>query len=348
MRSFLVLETFRFIGAIIVALGHFFWGNGHPEKIPNSYILVVEFFFVLSAFLITLKQNPEKNMQVDSYLNNFFLGRCVRILLPYMIVLIFYYTIIFKILYPLKVTLFKFFVNLFLLQILGLNENFPISEANVTVITAWALGLELYIGTIFFSFIYFLKKKFKKGLFFICLLFFIVFLNIIRKYSPNYMDVHYLEIFNIPIGIFRIIVSYSSGTIFAIFYTYIKEKNIKYKKLIFNILEILILFFIIKFYGKVNYNRENEYIFPVIIGIAIVIFANELGILSYVLKKFSNLGKLSYSIYVIHPIFYEIFRHYNIFNLPIYLFCIILSSILFYFFIERNIIKLKYKLIHRN
>lgn len=44
MRSFLVLETFRFIGAIIVALGHFFWGNGHPEKIPNSYILVVEFF----------------------------------------------------------------------------------------------------------------------------------------------------------------------------------------------------------------------------------------------------------------------------------------------------------------
>lgn len=156
MRSFLVLETFRFIGAIIVALGHFFWGNGHPEKIPNSYILVVEFFFVLSAFLITLKQNPEKNMQVDSYLNNFFLGRCVRILLPYMIVLIFYYTIIFKILYPLKVTLFKFFVNLFLLQILGLNENFPISEANVTVITAWALGLELYIGTIFFSFIYFL------------------------------------------------------------------------------------------------------------------------------------------------------------------------------------------------
>ena len=67
MRNFLVLETFRFIGAIIVTLGHFFWGNGHPEAIPNSYILVVEFFFVLSAFLITLKQNPKKQVKTDVY-----------------------------------------------------------------------------------------------------------------------------------------------------------------------------------------------------------------------------------------------------------------------------------------
>ncbi len=347
MRNFLVLETFRFIGAIIVTLGHFFWGNGHPEAIPNSYILVVEFFFVLSAFLITLKQNPEKQGKTDVYLNNFFLGRCIRILFPYMIVLTFYYLTVFRILYPLKVSLFRYFVNIFLLQILGLNDNFPISEANVTVITAWALGLELYIGTIFFSIVYFVKRNFKQGLFFICLITFIIFLNIMKKYSPNYMDIHYLEIFNIPMGIFRVILSYTSGTIFAIFYKFVKEKNIKYKLIIFNILEILVLYFIIRFYGKINYNRENEYIFPIVIGIAIVIFAHEIGFLSFILKKFSHLGKLSYSIYVIHPIFYEILRHYKIFNLPIYLLCIISSSFLFYFFVEKNIIKLKYKTINK-
>ena len=53
MRNFKVLESFRFIGAILVAIGHFLWRFGPTDKISISFILVVDFFFVLSAFLTT-------------------------------------------------------------------------------------------------------------------------------------------------------------------------------------------------------------------------------------------------------------------------------------------------------
>lgn len=45
MKRFLVLDTFRFLGAVLVALGHFFFSIGIKNVVPNSYILVVEYFF---------------------------------------------------------------------------------------------------------------------------------------------------------------------------------------------------------------------------------------------------------------------------------------------------------------
>lgn len=61
--------------------------------------------------------------------------------------------------------------------------------------------------------------------------------------------------------------------------------NFKYKEMIFTLMETIILIVIFKFYGKMNYNRENEFIFPIIVGILIYIFSQEEGILSKILKK---------------------------------------------------------------
>ena len=38
-RNFRVLETFRFIAAIFVALGHLFFWNQNFNTIPRSFIL---------------------------------------------------------------------------------------------------------------------------------------------------------------------------------------------------------------------------------------------------------------------------------------------------------------------
>ncbi len=67
-RNFRVLETFRFIAAIFVALGHLFFWNQNFNTIPRSFILSVEFFFVLSGFILTLKLEKE-TLRVDEYLN---------------------------------------------------------------------------------------------------------------------------------------------------------------------------------------------------------------------------------------------------------------------------------------
>ena len=81
-RNFRVLETFRFIAAIFVALGHLFFWNQNFNTIPRSFILSVEFFFVLSGFILTLKLEKEtlrvdNNKAINTLYNfNYFLSYC--------------------------------------------------------------------------------------------------------------------------------------------------------------------------------------------------------------------------------------------------------------------------------
>ena len=101
------------------------------------------------------------------------------------------------------------------------------------------------------------------------------------------------------------------------------------------------------YYNRSHKNyRENEYLFPIIAGLMIIIFAQEKGILSNLLNKIYYLGLLSYSIYLLHPIYIGIFRYFNmklnIYLIIIYLICIMLGSFLFYKNIEKFIIKWKY------
>ena len=341
MKRFLVLDTFRFLGAVLVALGHFFFSIGIKNVVPNSYILVVEYFFVLSSFLFTLKQLQENNLNKRrDYLKDLFKSRTIRLLFPYVMIILFYYIVIFKNLYPeAHISFYQFFVNLFLLQGLGLNN-----DTIFTVRVAWFLGIELYIGTVYLYLIYFLKKyKLENKIFFVSLLICLVSLSILKHYSPNFMEVHFEEIGIVTFGIIRSLFSYSIGTICAIIFNKTKEinLNLKYRRSFYSFLEILIMFLIIKFYRKINYNRENEFIFPFIIGAFIIIFSYELGFLSFLLKKFSILGKLGYSIYLIHPIFLEIFFKYKVENVYFYLLLIISTSVCFYFFIEKKILELK-------
>lgn len=255
-------------------------------------------------------------------------------------IILFYYIVVFKKLYPgAHISMYQFFVNLFLLQGLGLNN-----DTIFTVRVAWFLGIELYVGTVYLYLIYFLKKyKLENKIFFVSLLICLVSLSILKHYSPNFMEVHFEEIGIVTFGIIRSLFSYSIGTICAIIFNKTKEinLNLKYRRSFYSFLEILIMFLIIKFYGEINYNRENEFIFPFIIGAFIIIFSYELGFLSFLLKKFSILGKLGYSIYLIHPIFLEIFFKYKVENVYFYLLLIISTSVCFYFFIEKKILELK-------
>ena len=50
MRKFKALESLRFFAAISVALLHIFGIYGKGNLIPYSFILSVDFFFVLSGF----------------------------------------------------------------------------------------------------------------------------------------------------------------------------------------------------------------------------------------------------------------------------------------------------------
>jgi len=344
MRKFQVLESIRFLAAILVGIGHFFVAN-KMSGMPVSFILSVDFFFVLSAFVITQKEVVGKT---SDYLNKLFTGRVIRLLIPYMILILFYYLFLYRFGYKKSIGFYDFVSQLFLFQILGLNiGNLILNTPGV----AWALGLELYIGTIFFSVVHFIQKKYKGTLFFIMIIVFAFSLNILSNNSADFMGATYQEIFQIPLGIFRIIISYSIGTIFALIYKKIIELQKIDRKINFVILftffEISIIFIMLKLYGRIDYDRVNEYFFPILAGILVLVFSFQKGIVSIILIKISNLGKLSYSIYLIHPILIEIFKYFGKNNLYFFIIMTIISSFFFYYFIERKIINLKYSVVSK-
>ena len=127
----------------------------------------------------------------------------------------------------------------------------------------------------------------------------------------------------------------------------VREKFNKYKFLIFNIFEVFSLIMLIEIYGSINYNRQNDFIFPIIIGLIITIFSYEIGFISKILRKVSKLGKLGYSIYLVHPFFIQIFKYKGLSNIYFYLGIVVLVSFLFYYFIEKRIIDLKYYLLSK-
>ena len=167
----------------------------------------------------------------------------------------------------------KYFVSFSLIQILGVNLGGAFNDVSILGVS-WALGLELYVGTIFFSIVFHLKKKCSGVLSFICIMIFIISIGVLRQFSPDFFNVHYWRYLEVPFEIFRIIISYSIGTLCAILYKKIEKFQFnKYKFLIFNIFEVFSLIMLIKIYGSINYNRQNDFIFPIIIGLIITIFS---------------------------------------------------------------------------
>ena len=269
--------------------------------------------------------------KVDIYQKNLFVGRTIRLLIPYIIIQTFYYIFFFRLFFKRGIGLYNWIINLFLLQGFGLGDVLGGISG-----VAWTLGLEYWIGSLFFPIIYFLKKRINESLFFISMIIFIISITFRYYNSENFIITEFMRLF----------ASYSIGILCVIFYQRFKIKDFKNRKILFSILEIIIIFIIIKIYGKVNYDRRNDYIFPIIAGVLILIFSYEYGIVSQLLKKLSNLGKLSYSMYLVHTFFIDTMYYLNIINplnyIYLYIIIVIAVSFFIYYFIERKIINLKY------
>lgn len=339
MKKFKVLESFRFIAASLVAFGHLYYILlKNYNKVPTSAGLAVDFFFVLSSFIWVIKLKDSDNTSSDKILKRVFIERFIRLLLPYIVLLLLWNAIYFLILKGRPYSFYDFFVDFFLLQTLGLRKN--IYQGSMLGI-AWTLGLELYVGTILFAVIHFWNKKYKEMLFFIFIIMMIISQSLMLHFFNTAQGYFSLVLNSIPVGIFRILYSYSIGGLAGLFY---KKYKIDFKKnnvIKFSLMEILIILFIYLLYGNLNYNKDNNLIFSIIAAILIIIFTYERGIISKILKKVSVLGSLGYSIYLIHPIVMDVMGYYNITNKYLYYSLILMLSVLFYNFVEKRFIKLK-------
>ena len=345
MRNFRVIESFRFFAALLVAFGHLFYILlKEYDKLPGSAGLAVEFFFVLSAFIITLKIKENDIISSSFYLKKLFIGRVIRLLLPYMVLYSIFTILYYTILHGNNLKLYDFFVDFFLFQSLGIRRN--VYHGFISGIS-WSLGMELYIGTIYFTFIHFCKQKYKEALFFICIIILPLYPSI-QIHLSNHISAYFNLLFDvIPMAIPRTIFSFSIGTLACLFYINYGIKFKRYEFLTFTILELSIISLIIMLYGHFNLNPDNNFIFPFFAAMLVIIFSYEKGIISVILKRFSVLGTLSYSIYIIHPIVLDIMLYYNITSKKFFLISLIFSSILFYNLVEKRIIKMKYIILNK-
>ena len=309
------IQGLRGLAILSVILFHFF-----PKFFSMGY-LGVDLFFVISGFLITSIVSTKLEQKNFSF-KLFFIKRVYRIIIPVLFVIFFFGIISFFILLPNDLNSFwnsamstLFFIPNIFFWITGgyfgtINEYKPLLHL-------WSIGLELQFYffcplILVFTFKYFNNKKIFP-FFILFIIFFIINLLIINTS---------FSFFNLPGRIWEFFI----GS-FA-FLLPKRDKNIVFYYIFF-----FLIFFILFFLNKPN----SLNLFVVVVGTGIVIYYNKKSILNHQIFQF--LGKISYSLYLIHWPLLVFFKYYLIRDLIYYelffLLCLsIIISYYFWFYIE--------------
>lgn len=175
-----------------------------------------------------------------------------------------------------RFSLFSFFNNIFLLQAFGINDgdtwNFP----------SWSISVEFYTYILFGLVIFIFSYKKLDAISLILSIIGVVFIARFSSMSDGY-----------DFAFFRCLYSFFLGVL--AFKTHNKIRVSTGIEFIFTIMifSSLILFRINEFYS---------YFYPIIFFILIIVFSQESGLISNILKKkfFQRIGMLSFSIYLTH------------------------------------------------
>lgn len=312
MFRFESLDGWRGVAAVLVALYHFAFLNHLYDWsfLRNSY-LFVDFFFVLSGFVIThAYQNKLTNIH---QLKKFILRRMARLLPLHWFVLL-----LFVVLELIKLFLFQFsdwnadakpftgdyslpslFSNIFLTHSLGIHDhlswNYP----------SWSISVEFYTYIVFavvgLCSFYFNSLKIVLYFSLIAISFYLVFIN-----------VDYLNEATYHFGMFRCVVGFFLGSLCYRYFKKTSEREFKNATAI-EVLLIMFLYVFVVYFGE----EKLSILAPFFFALIVYIFAFEQGSISKLLKikALQNLGKWSYSIYMLHALIILIIgRVFNLFE----------------------------------
>ena len=289
------LNGLRFVAALIVMLYHFYG----LELINGHYGVVL--FFALSGFLITYLLLEEKESTREISILKFYMRRVLRIWPLYFLILLgaCFYILIFN------TENIGFLKNIYYYLFFGSNIAFALSITIPYAGILWSVGSEEQ----FYFFWPWIIKKFNRKVILSFMIVFILFFTFI----PHLLDYFYYNIYSSifiqktadVIGIlgFNAMLTGSLSAFIAKIYP-------KYLRFIYNIFFQLILYvFIIitlltDFFPHFSYTDE---IYAILFSIVILNLAlNPNSLISLENKSFKFLGKISYGLYVFHPIAFAI------------------------------------------
>ena len=344
LKRFEGLDVVRTLLAVLVALGHFFIWNGVLTVIPISFFLAVDFFFVLSGFVLTQSVLHDSHRKFIPFLKHFFLRRVFRLYPLY--ILVFVLTCVEQVYHygwP-SDKLYYFLLSFFLLHAMGPESNAVNLYSATSIGIAWSISVELWAGLIFFS-VVFLLREYRRLLIAACLITVAVTLYLMVKYSPIKMNVN-LQRYNgiATFGEIRGFMGFALGYLGYVIYQQLNKINWR-NPVIFTIAEVLILSAIAFMYvhiGVGTYNTDYEFAGPVMAMLVVIVIASGHGYLSRLLyrEELHSLRNISFAVYLVHPFYIMI---YKAFTLPFtvlsaipYIMMIIATSFPLYLFIEKK------------
>ncbi|AUX62210.1 acyltransferase [Simonsiella muelleri] len=209
MKRNISLDFFRGIMSIAVALGHFFHWNGQTSKMPLSFILAVDFFLVLSGFVISASVFNKENFNTYKFIKS----RYFRLIPVYLFCVI--------------ITLIPqyFFAENFVkpnsldvIRILSIGEMLPMNNLRFIYFEplgiSYTISAEFWVGVLLFPLVFVIRKYASQLLLPVLIIFSLfAFLKIVNDTS-DFLRIHYALAYPfITYGVIRCLLDYSLGVI---------------------------------------------------------------------------------------------------------------------------------------
>ncbi len=324
------LDLFRGFCGYGVAICHLYAFVYDSKFMEYISLVFVEFFFVLSGFVLYPQLLKVINKKDNLFI--FYKRRWIRTLPLYLLILILV-SILTKHIFDINFFKYLFLIQKFLPNFID-NDYFPV---------AWSLSIEELFYLLFPLILIFLNhKNFLKVSMFI-----LIFIIIFKYFISENFDANF----------------YRTGTflrfdaiLFGFLISHFKSDILNYKKNIvfFTIIIISTFFFFYEFFTINNHDKNNRFLFILIMqlisGLTLFSFLLLEPLLKYsnILKKLSlMISQQTYSIYLFHLILIYILNEIKLsiyVTTPIYILLLFLISTLIYNIFEKPLLKLRPKI----
>ncbi len=343
-HRFEVLDIFRGIFASMVVLFHLS-AFANTAVLNNNFVensdLFVDFFFVLSGFVITY---TAQGMSQPADMKLFYKKRLFRLYpLHFIMLMVFVFMELVKKQFVGHIqvnqlnnannNIITFFSNIFLLNSVKLPGVTDVSWN----IPSWSISAEMLSYILFGLVVYSIHrlKIYPRRVYLFAAVAFAAFLLLHTLPNPA---VDHAPPYSFNFGFLRAFFGFFSGAVCFNVFSATRGKNINKPASLFSTLEVLIIATMVVLVYNGHQLKPYDFIYELLFFCSIYVFAFEKGIVSSLFKKsgfLKRVGTYSYSIYMTHALLLSLFNivFYRVLKMPTtsYAYMFILNYAIIYF-----------------